>query len=216
MIKLPTLRKIRLFSAPVQGDAIVVAGLGRCGTTLVHDSLCNNGFFPSGFFLKQFDDIDTYFAKHVYKTHDYPPLVLPKNVKLIYLFGNPMNIALSAHHKLNKWGKLHHEHLRSDKFIENDILIRQDSLQLYDHFDAWYKHQGFPFISVRYEALYKQEVLVQLSNYLNFELKLLPFKQRETDWTQYERRDDLFYLYKGLYEKIEAVEDLKIWYCESC
>lgn len=190
-------------------NAYVVAGMGRCGTTLVFNTLRKYGLRGTRF-LRSLDEHD-YKRGLVYKTHDFPCFRLPDHVKLIFLFGNPMDIVISTHRKINEWGRKHHAHLRSDEFIENDCLFECDSLQLADHFDAWYRPQNFRFISVRYESMFEPDVRARLEDFLEMSVPWPEFRQRKADWMKHPRRDALWELYGPLYRRIEQAEDLKIW-----
>lgn len=194
-------------------NAFVVAGLGRCGTTMMY-----NSFFRSGIrcndqeYAMELDRVERFQGGTAYKTHDYPPAGLPSHVRLIYMFGNPMNIAISAHRNINMWGKTHHRHLRSlDKFRENDDVLVEDTLSLERQFDAWYRPQGFDFISVRYEALYEERTQQQLSEFLGLRLNMVPYRHREADFDSHPRKADLLAAYGSLLDKVLAADDVKIW-----
>jgi hypothetical protein len=192
-------------------NAIIVGGLGRCGTKLICKSLRKSGISKNSYFLDRFDQQEEYTAGYYYKTHDYPPSYLPANVKLIYMFGNPMNTAISAHKKINEWGYLHHYHLNSNLYKFNDELFYKDTLLLHEHFDAWYKEQNFEFISIKYEALHNTETKEKLSSFLGFKLNLLPFSKRESDYRTHPQREHLIKTYFELNEKIKNAENVKIW-----
>jgi len=136
---------------------------------------------------------------------------LPSNVKLIYLFANPLNIVISAHRTINQWGKDHHMHLCSNLFEENNSVFYKDTLLLHRNFEAWYRPQGFGFISVKYESLYENRTIETLSDFLGFHLKLPPFCKRESDYSNHPMKDQLMRVYADLHYKIEKAEKVKIW-----
>lgn len=191
-------------------NAYIVAGMGRCGTTLVYNTLRDYGLRGTRF-LKAMREEHDYKRGLVYKTHDFPCSYLADHVKLIFLFGNPMDIVISTHRKINDWGRKHHAHLHSDGFIENDGLFERDSLRLADHFDAWHRPQNFRFVSVRYESLFQRDVRAQLEDFLEISVPWPDFRRRKADWENHPRRDALWNVYGPLYERIARVEDLKIW-----
>lgn len=194
-------------------NAIIVGGLGRCGTTLICDSLKRTGMgvYENNYFLDRFHQQEEYTNGFYYKTHDYPPDYLPSNVKLIYMFGNPMDTAISAHKKINEWGYLHHYHLNSSLYTFNDELFYKDTLLLHNHFDAWYKSQNFEFISIKYDALYNAKTIESLNRFLGFQLSLKPFVNRESDYKNHPHRENLQKTYSKLNKKIENAENVKIW-----
>ena len=192
-------------------NAIIVGGLGRCGTTLMCYSLKNSGFPGDLIFFDRFDQQNELINGCYYKTHDYPPNYLPANVKLIYMFGNPMNIVISTHKKINEWGYLHHYHLDSDLYTFNDEIFYKDTLLLHKHFDAWYKNQNFEFISIKYESLYDTETLNVLKGFIGLELNLLPFVNRETSYKTHPHKKNIIRTYSELNEKIKNADNAKVW-----
>src|SRR3972149_7387014 len=195
----------------VDDTAVIVAGMGRCGTTLLHDALVDYGFKETAF-LNTFGECFIYRYGKVYKIHYYlPPDKFHYNVKLIYMFGNPYDIAISATKNINDWGKLHHAHLGSDLFVENKELYYKDTLQLNRHFDMWYRQQGFSFLSIKYETLYEYKTRQMLNQYLGIVLKLPPYRKRESSWENHPHRQDIISTYRELHAKIECAENVKIW-----
>jgi hypothetical protein len=192
-------------------NAIIVGGLGRCGTKMVCDSLRHTGFFENKEFLGRFDSQKEYISGFYYKTHDYPPNYLPSNVKMIYMFGNPMNTAISAQKKINEWGYLHHYHLNSNLYTFNDEIFYKDTLLLTKHFDAWYREQKFEFISIKYEAMYNKETIELLNGFLGLKVRLIPFVNRESDYKIHPQKDNLLKTYSDLNNKIENAQNVKIW-----
>jgi len=152
-----------------------------------------------------------YKGGYLYKTHDYPPDQMPDNVKVIYLFRNPMNIALSAYYKINQWGEVHHRHFHSDLFKPNEDILYQDTLQLEKQFDAWFKHQGFDFISVKYENLFELDTKQILSEFLGFELQYKEVKASSTNYKDHPKSKDLIKTYALLAEKIDKAPACKLW-----
>ncbi len=193
-------------------SSIIVAGLGRSGTTLVYNSLLYNHYFKPTPFTTNLNSLMDYDSKgFVYKTHDLPPKELNDSFKLIYLFGNPMNTVLSTHRRINEWGRLHHKHLHSNLFKDNDDILYKDILMLNEHFDKWYRKQKFSFVSIKYEMLYTEDTQNALSDYLGFKIKLFPQKKRNTDWKTHPMGDIVYNTYKQLFLKIEESENYKIW-----
>jgi len=190
--------------------SVVIAGMGRCGTTLLYDALRRRGFRGSRFVPSQ-QEVQRFRTGHVYKTHDFPPPSLPDYVRLIFLFGNPMDIVISTHRKINEWGALHHRHLRSALFQPNDSVFQHDTLRLHEHFEQWYRRQPFPFLSLRYESLFDAPTRDALEHYLGFHVPLPQFRKRDADWSNHPQRDRLWRLYGDLYEAVNRVEDVRLW-----
>lgn len=191
---------LRLFKG--NRSPIIIAGLGRCGTTLVHDSFrFNHHYIPHKDIFMFSDGID-FKPNIIYKIHDYPPAFLPDNVKVIFMFGNPMNTVISSHRRINEWGVLHHKHLGSDVFKTNDDILNNDTLKLNTLFDAWDQDQNFDFLAVRYETLYSKETVKAISDYIGFKFRLFPEKKRKTNWEKHDMREVLKKVYGELNKKI--------------
>lgn len=211
-MRLLELFRLRLNDESKAKAPILIAGLGRCGTTLVRDAILNNSsYVRAGKFIREIEN--TSFSKNtVYKTHCYPPKSLPENLKVVFLFGNPIDIVISTHYKINEWGRLHHQHLQSDAFIPNDTILNKDTLNLYHQFDQWYKHQPFTFISVKYENLYDQKTVKFLSDYLEIPFILPKFRQRQSYLKNLFLRDNVLACYGSLNDKIEKnTTPFKLW-----
>jgi len=190
--------------------AVIVAGMGRCGTTMLRDALRKYGF-ESTPYLRRFSDCFIYGNGKVYKSHYYPPDRLPYNVKLIYMFGNPLDIAISTNNQINRWGRLHHDHHGSSLFKGTNELYFDDTLQLGKHFNVWYKHHKFPFISIKYESLYNYNTREMLNKYLGFKLELPPYVKRQSCWLNHPMKQELLKTYGDLHRRIEESDDVKIW-----
>jgi hypothetical protein len=202
--------EIRRFIKSLSSEfSFIVAGLGRCGTTLVYKSIIGTDKAVRGKFITRFSRQKKYIKGTIYKTHDFPPESLPPHVKLVFMFGNPMNAALSGYEEFKQ--DKHYRNISSDKFHQRENIFNEDILNLEKHFNAWNKIQGFEFISIRYEALYKEKTQDMLEEYLGFNINLPPYRRRKTDWQSHPMKEALERTYSHLNLKIEAAEDCKIW-----
>ena len=131
---------------------------------------------------------------------------LKTNCKVIYLFGNPMNIVISAHKYTNI--KLHYKHMNADVRNINKWHI-YDSLRLEDNFDSWYKKQNFDLITVRYETMYNN--LSKIEEFINHKLEFPKYKKRRTNWLEHQHKELLQKTYGNLNKKILNAKDIKIW-----
>jgi|GEM_PF-3249428 len=160
--------------------SLIVAGMGRCGTTTAYESLIGYGFHESPHFLNRFSDLKPDGGGFIYKTHDFPPASLPPGFKVIFLFGDPIAIALSAHKMINYWGREHFLHMNAGPFIENDNVLRGDPMQLHKHFESWMRPHPFPVLALRYPDVFTPESVRALQDFLGLDVDLPPFKERET------------------------------------
>lgn len=200
----------RFFKSLTDDHAYIIAGLGRCGTTLVQSALIETqGAIKSRNFLSQFADEEKFVKGTIYKTHNYPPATLPPHVKLVFMFGDPRNAALSGYREFSH--NKHFAHIGITEIPDREDIFSKDILMLEQHFDAWHQQQGFDFISIRYESLYNEATQAMLAEYLGFKVNLPPYRQRSTDWQQHDRSDELEATYSALNAKIEAAADSSIW-----
>jgi len=192
--------------------AVVVAGWGRCGTTLLFNALSTSGHLLHDiFFINRFDERRPYYKGICSKTHDLPPPILPPHVKVIFLFGNPMNAALSAFNAFPKHPDVHFKHIDSPYTDERHLFYCRDVFQLTKQFDAWYKPQGVGLLTLRYETLYAEQTQETLQSFLGFELKMPPYRARKTDWQTHPLRAALQETYGALQKRVEAADDARIW-----
>ena len=199
-------RRILGYLSPA--PTILVGGLGRCGTTLLFDAVLKSSYrYSRGrpFVV----DIATFDFKksHVYKSHDLAPKALPPHVRPIFMFGNPMNAAISA----ASFGEEHYIHIRSPHFANRHKIFEQDVLLLEACFDSWMRNQSFEFASVRYENLYEDEVVAGLNQFLDLELNLPNRRKRATDWLAHEKKDDMRKCYEFIAIKVQAAPAFKVW-----
>lgn len=197
-----------------EDNAYIIAGLGRCGTTLMQYALIESrGLIKNRNFLSRFSDEKKFVKGTIYKTHNYPPTTLPPHVKLVFMFGDPRNAALSGYKEFSQ--NKHYAHIGITEIPDREEIFYKDILMLEKHFDAWYQQQGFDFISIRYESLYTESTQAMLADYLGFKVNLPPYRQRKTDWKQHDRSSELETTYSGLNAKIKAAADSKIWLKEN-
>jgi hypothetical protein len=232
---------------PKMDNTLIVASLGRCGSTLVYDVLSlryynqkyrqhiiytddhivDDYFYTPKTIERAFDSPQAeslrgqYKKGYVYKTHDLPPAYLPPHVKVLYLFGNPVDLVLSSKQldglSVNPPDErftgldLHIRNFRGD-FSEKDKLFEKDVLRLEDNFYSWYKQQSFPLLAIRYETLWdNQDVLKEFTGYKNF--KLPPQRPRKDLKSRYDDvvLEKLRGIYDGLGGQITKCDDVKIF-----
>ena len=156
---------------------IIIAGLGRCGTTLVRDTFEKSGYIKARRFLKVIKP-NSYEEGIIYKTHAYPPDALQSDVKLIFLYDDPYDIIYSTYKQMNRWGKNHHIHFESSEYVENKSVLRKDTLNLEKMFRAWMSKKPFKFLSVPYKSLSNIENQQKIASFTNHEFKIEDFKKR--------------------------------------
>lgn len=201
------LRPIRRFVTPYQlSYAVVVAGLGRCGTTLLYRAILDSpGLQPRE---KWTDRMAHLQAGAVYKTHGFPPRQAIGPAKVCFVFGDPRNIVVSAHDKSRDWLARHYRHLDAD--LRN---VRQfaeaDTLRLREHFEAWYRPQAFELLTIRYETMCNY--LREIESFLGVPLAPITFRPRRSNWRTHPKASSIGESQAALWETIRSAEDIKAW-----
>lgn len=163
---------------------IIVASMGRSGSTLIYDAICESvaekrfKYFP---WLKQrivFDaawdlDAQTYRSGAVYKTHGLGH-ELPKGTesKVIFLFGPASESALSVfkckEKKGDAWIKEHFQHMRADgEFSE---IGERDVLRFEEQLDSWSLKRDVPVMLLHYDAIWENQDTI--AEFLGLPIKL--------------------------------------------
>lgn len=160
----------------------LVAGLGRCGTTLVFDAILHEtgrkmayNSYVQGHYV---DNLNTCPFKlgEVYKTHS-EYIELPERVKAIFLFGDPRNIALSVLRKGQAWFYPHHHgHMHATRKNVEEVIY-QDTMNLERLFNSWINRPNVLY--VKYETMGKH--YDEISEFFGLDLKMPDFVPRGTN-----------------------------------
>ena len=141
--------------------------------------------------------------------------VKPKNLKVIFLFSDPVEIVLSVKKReldVNyKWIEEHFKNLKSDIRDYKDIY-NKDALNLERMFDKFYQNQKFNLLTLRYENI-SQNIGI-ISNFIGKEFRLKDHyvaRKPRIDSVSSDNKKSLRLTYGGLSEKINNAEDCKIW-----
>jgi len=191
---------------------IIIAGLGRCGSTILAQALNNNISPPFSEHLQGYH----FRNKSIYKTHDFAPPSLPLTAKVIFMFRNPMDIVVSTcaaieRYRDENFGQEHYTHLHSD-FKQHNLCFVKDVMRLEENFDSWYQQQTFDLLTMRYERIF--DYIDSIEKFVGFKIKLPKKVESPTNWRLHEKMRNLELTYKCLSNKIEKTENAKIW--KSC
>lgn len=145
-------------------------------------------------------------------------------VKLIYVFGDPINSVLSHFRRriANKktWCKHHCMNLQGDykKFsarwdLKDYLKNGEDLFRLEEHFDNWTNLNrqdiDYELMILKYETAYRHEK--EIKAFLETDVPL-SFQQRNSDWRSQsdETKAKLLAIYGNLLEKCERFDQLRI------
>jgi hypothetical protein len=186
---------------------LIIAGLGRCGTSLISGSFRRESGTHRGYdFSYEFPDKYSN-LQGIIKTHGLPPKYPNNQNKTIWCFGNPMDIVVSCLMTNPGFIVTHCHQLGGDE-KNIDKIYDQDVMGLEKHFDAWYKpHCGLA--TIKYEKIYSH--LDDIQRFVGLPMQFPDFRPRKTNWKKHWAAPWLKETYGSLAEKIDAAEDFKIW-----
>ena len=143
-------------------------------------------------------------------------------VKVIYVFGDPINSILS-HFRRSKdvkrtWAKHHcvniqgdHEKFNSNWTLDDYLNNGEDLFKLEEHFNNWTSVtvKDYDLMLLKYETSYKHEQ--EIMDYLDTDIKL-GYRNRKSDWKNLTKtmKDKLLNMYGSLLDKIEKFDEIKI------
>ncbi|WP_154853604.1 hypothetical protein [Cyclobacterium xiamenense] len=142
---------------------VVVCSYGGVGTTFLMEYLSN------------FKKINRFYDEDGAKHFPIPPISVNKNLKFVYIFGDPEMATISLfrrnfhHRQSTKLLRLTTKNLKPiplEMSLEAYVSEGIDRFLFEDHFNNWYKHYlTHPTIFIRYENLY--DVLPTLFDFLD-------------------------------------------------
>jgi len=199
----------------MRNNCIVVASLGRAGSTLLYNSILEiiGYHFGEPMLINNLDDCE-YQKGAIYKTHDFPPDNPPNHAKFIWTFADPYEIVISVLKQEQKEGvnriKKHFKHLNGN-FNRYDDIFDYDAMRLEEHFDRWYSEQSFDLLTIKYKSMWNYQN--QLSQFVGSYIDLPTFNDRGERFKQLdkERQDKLVDTYSELHNKIEEANKFKRW-----
>ncbi|MDK3019098.1 hypothetical protein [Pseudodonghicola flavimaris] len=179
---------------PASSPPLLVASMGRSGSTVVYDSLV------AGMAAARFGERgsrltglvrDTawhlggarFHSGRVYKTHDFPYDLSPgASPRVVFLFGSTSAAARSVLRCETTYGPdwiaEHLEHLSAHGALR-DVPVR-DVLRFGEQLDGWLACETVPVLSLRYEDLWRSGAGTVLSRYAGFPVRLPPQRARES------------------------------------
>lgn len=186
---------------------LIIAGLGRCGTSLMYFGLRQQGL-GDGSMIVKWEDAD-FKNGNIYKTHAPAPEDLPENAKVIFMFGNPMNSVLSVQSKFSgEFLEHHYRNLWAD-VSEHDKIFEKDTLKLEENFDSWYKEQNFQMMTLKYETMFNH--LDEIREFIGWDAGFPPKRSRSTNYDNHPKKGQLDATYKSLSDKIDAADEVRVW-----
>jgi hypothetical protein len=207
-------------SLPSRYAPIVVASMGRAGSTLVHDSLCSGmaaARFPyaQGIGIRIVRDYAWNLGEVrlyngvVYKTHALAQELPPDSkARVVFLYGRASNAVLSVlscnERYGSEWIEAHFEHLRAQGSLEE--LPTKDVLRIEEQVNGWLSGTRQPVLGLRYETLWDH--IGVLSDFAGFPVTLPQRRPRSGALSVGEAtRNVVMRSYASLDERINKLPD---------
>jgi len=187
----------------------LIASLPRCGSTLLLRAI--SGQPPGSTFPKEstqcvfLPTLSAIPEKIFLKTHAIAPEILPADIRVVFLFGDPINAVWSTWNK--RFNQVHFRNCGYQQEEPPDILNRDD-LGYESIFDSWMKSHTYPVMSIRYEKLWTHREL--LEEFIGRPISLPAFQRRTTD-IPLEKRIQIQTAYSSLDLKIKQAPDIAVW-----
>ena len=190
MIRQQVKRVLQHVSSCRKIDPIVIASMGRSGSTLVYDAVVEavidqsplrKNILGHRLTADQAWNLSSQplVSGVVYKTHDYPERLVTTGGKAIFLFGSTLDSAKSVHSAKDRFGKnwveQHFSNLRSEGNYED--LFKYDVLNFEQQIKSWAVNETIPTLCMRFETLWENSD--KISAFLDMRVNLPAKRERK-------------------------------------
>ena len=235
----PFTNMVKDFSDKLQGTAIIdrriiVSSLGTVGSKMLRKSLetagikTKHGFSPSNHqypaFIEKLPKTKKCLKVENFSKDDAKALI---EWRVLFIFADPIDIVLSVQNRLQdrgeKWLRHHFRNMNAD-FDDYERIHAKDALKLERFFDAYYRPQKFPLLTLRYETLWNH--VETISRFVGRPIQL-PARNPNNEWSgsiprnvrrsllDPKRLNEFQQTYGKLINKINCAEGAKIWNVSS-
>ena len=211
-------RKISLHILFPKENKIIIASSGRSGSTMLYYSLADSLILKKlhlnsnnivAHYIKR---LCTGFVKRiktlpnepylVCKTHDIYDNPPKSNYKYIFIYGDPLDSAMSVEKEVNKkglgWFLKHQKYLRA--FGNYDDLYRKDIHNYKGQIENWLNQRKKNIFCVDYDDLWSEVDL--LSKFVGFEVRLPPRRPRQDKIPI-----DIDEINENLFDQLKSIKD---------
>jgi len=156
---------------------IVVPSLGRCGSTVVAEALRD-----------AFPELPYSFVRHpngfpeagVIKTHCWAPRKLNENSLYVYVYGDPVIAAISAHQQPLDFLRLHYMHMGGSLHLWRFWDV-EDTLHLRENYMSWGAHYPAKnLLFLHYERVFNPAGQDELSQFVGRSVRIPERAPRST------------------------------------
>lgn len=213
------IRRAFIYFAFYRRQKIVIASTGRSGSTMLFDAIAD-GLIAERFRVERdglaaklikrlctgyLDRISTLPSApcFVCKTHDTYDPPQKGNHKYVFVYGDPLDSAMSVEQMVKKngldWFALHQYHLKANGAYSD--LYEEDVLNYHGQIESWLRQANNENVfCVDYEDLWSARA--RLSGFLGFNVEL-PARRPRLDKPEREINKDLFDKLRGFKEKMK-------------
>lgn len=184
---------------------ILIASLPRAGSTMLFRAIAglpHKKTTPTNPYCEFVRDLNQLPNKPFLKTHSPAPDKLPQDVRVIYIYGDPVKSVVSFRNKrwnISSWQK-------NNWFYEHEPdIINKDDLDFEKNFDSWLSIHNYPVLAIRYESLWSYQEI--LRKYLGFRFKI-PKPQIRTTEVNDDLKEHLERIYSKLIYKMKKTPEI--------
>jgi len=156
---------------------IIIPSFGRCGSTEVFSATVRAEHSGNYGFVRSHLDIP---GSGVFKTHCWAPQELDPEAKYIYVYGDPVMSAISAHRMPDDFQVLHYQNMGGNYDLR-DYWPREDTLHIRQNYNSWKAFFGKPnVLPIHYDSLFTGVGGVLISEFVNLAVAIEPKVDRLT------------------------------------
>jgi len=189
------------------GNRVLVASIPRCGSTMLVRALAG---FPAGQRLPWHPQIrfcrtlEKLPDARLLKTHSLAPARLPADVRVVFLFGDPVGAVYSTLQK-----RFDRHHFNNCGYFARELpdIIHRDDLGYERIWNSWNAAHPYPVLLARFESLWTHQAAIE--NYLGISLQLPAYKARQT-LLEPVLRHNIESTYSSLITKINRAPDIAL------
>lgn len=183
-----------------KNQGIIVAGIPRCGTTLMFRALAG---FSAG------DTTPKNYYGKIKKTHGLAPTNLPRGYKAIFLFGDIVSSVIST--KKSRYETNHFLNCGCSKKFEEVDIYKEDVLNYELMFDSWHQKHNYPVMCLKYEKIYQNINIIKA--FLKTDISFPKKKKRTTKYADCSKTElkQIKHTYQSLISKVKKVPNVSIY-----
>lgn len=156
---------------------IVTASCGRCGSTLISKAIANHFGMEWSDFVRGYHELPEF---GILKTHCWAPKELEPNGRYLYIYGDPVTSAISAHSQPEDFQIAHYINMGAS-YETKKFWPYEDVLHLEQNFRSWQRHFGRSNVMpISYEEMFDDKKRSQICEFIGEQVVFPPRVSRQT------------------------------------